>query len=68
VAFNEGKTLFVAGRYGEAADALGRARRVEPGWRQLVRYAALEAGVRMAPRLLHRAYDLLRPPVRSALA
>ncbi len=61
VALDEGKQAFVAGRYSEAADALARARSCEPARTQQWRFGLLQLGVRVAPRLLHRAYDFLRP-------
>ncbi len=63
VALDEGKQAFVAGRYSEAAAALARARRCEPGRTQQWRFGLLHLGVCVAPRLLHRAYDFLRTPV-----
>lgn len=68
VALDEGRQLFVAGRYPEAAAALAHARSSEPAFSQQLRYGLLHVGVRVAPRLLHRAYDLLHLPARSALA
>ena len=67
VALDEGKQLFVAGRYPEAAAALARARSCEPEKGQRFRYGLLQVGVRVAPRLLHRAYDALRPPAIPVL-
>jgi glycosyltransferase involved in cell wall biosynthesis len=67
VALDEGKQLFVAGRYPEAAVALARARSCEPAAAQRLRYGLLQVGVRIAPRLLHRAYDALRPPAIPVL-
>ena len=60
VALEEGRQLFIAGRYPEAAEALGRARAHEPTLPRQVRFGLLEMGLRVAPRLLHRAYATMR--------
>ncbi|MGE0445391.1 MAG: glycosyltransferase family 2 protein [Vicinamibacterales bacterium] len=60
VALDEGKQLFIAGRYPEAAEALARARANEPALPRQLRFGLLEMGLRVAPRLLHRAYATIR--------
>jgi hypothetical protein len=60
VALDEGKQLFIAGRYPEAAEALARARVNEPALPRQLRFGLLEMGLRVAPRLLHRAYATIR--------
>jgi glycosyltransferase involved in cell wall biosynthesis len=60
VALEEGKQLFMAGRYPEAAAALARARVNEPALPRQLRFGLLEMGLRVAPRLLHRAYATMR--------
>jgi hypothetical protein len=60
VALEEGKQLFVSGRYPEAADAMARARANEPALPRQLRFGLLEMGLRVAPRLLHRAYATMR--------
>ena len=67
VALDEGKQAFVAGRYPEAVAALGRARSAEPGLARQLRFGALQLGVRIAPRLLHRAYTALHSPAVAVL-
>jgi hypothetical protein len=62
VALDEGKQAFVAGRYSDAVAALARARSSEPALMQQMRYGLLQLGVRVAPRLLHRAYEALHSP------
>lgn len=65
VALDEGKQLFVEGRYPEAAEALARARKSEPAFWQQLRYGVLQVCVRVAPRLLHRAYARLHSPAAA---
>jgi glycosyltransferase involved in cell wall biosynthesis len=67
LALDEGRQLFVAGRYSESAAALARARRFEPERVKQLRFALLHLGVRLAPRLLHRTYHLLHEPPVPAL-
>jgi hypothetical protein len=50
------KEAFVAGRYPEAVDALERACALEPRRPQQWRLRAIRTAMRVAPRLLRRAY------------
>ena len=67
IALDEGKRMFIDGRYDAAIAALGRARTWEPGRWTKLRLGVLQLGVRLAPRLLRRTYALLRrhPPAAA---
>jgi hypothetical protein len=60
MALDEGKRMFMAGRFDEAVAALGRSRMRQPGRWAKARLALLQLAVRLAPRLLRRTYGLLR--------
>ena len=67
LALDEGKQLFMSGRFAQAAAAISRARRCEPAALRQVRLGLLHVGVRLAPRLLRRAYKRLRPATTPAV-
>lgn len=60
IALEEGRTLFLAGHYGGAAAALGRAARCAPHWLTRARLRVVYLGLRLMPRQLRRLYDALR--------
>jgi glycosyltransferase involved in cell wall biosynthesis len=57
----EGKEHFFAGQYVDALQALQRACAMDPRWLTRVRLRIVGAAVRVAPRLLRRTYDIIRP-------
>ena len=61
MARESGRRLFLDRRYAEAAVALDAARQFEPELAGQLRLQLLNAGLRLAPRLLRRAYGLIRP-------
>jgi glycosyltransferase involved in cell wall biosynthesis len=67
LALDEGKQLLISGHYAQAAAAISRARQCEPAPLRQMRLGLLHAAVRLAPRLLHRAYERLRPSAMPAL-
>jgi glycosyltransferase involved in cell wall biosynthesis len=67
MAREEGRRLFLEGRYPEAASALASARRLEPARTSQLRLGLLRAGIQLAPRLLRRAYALMRPTAVTVL-
>lgn len=67
LALDEGKRFFMSGRYAQAAAAIARARRCEPAGLRQMRLGLLHVGVRLAPRLLRRAYERLRPAAMAVL-
>jgi glycosyltransferase involved in cell wall biosynthesis len=59
IALEEGRTLFLAGHYGAAAAALGRAARCAPHWLTRARLRVVSLGLCLMPRQLRRLYDAL---------
>jgi glycosyltransferase involved in cell wall biosynthesis len=60
MAREQGRSLFLARRYAEAAAAFYTAGQLEPARSAQLRLQMLHAGLRLAPRLLRRAYGFIR--------